>query len=98
PVRVVGAVASADDARVATGLAGSGAERLAGRGDFLVVAHGVPHRLQAAYIAPADIEQLVRRLNEGTGVASASPPRPVGAVWATGWRSVAERVRRVVNG
>lgn len=99
PVRVVGAVASADDARVATGMAGSGAERLAGRGDFLVVAHGVPHRLQAAYIAPIDIERLVYRLNEGDGRARASPPpRSAGNGRGTGWRSVAEHVRRVVNG
>lgn len=63
PVRIVGSVTSPEDARVATGIAGSGAERLTGRGDFLVVAHGVAHRLQAAYIAPPEIELLLTRLN-----------------------------------
>jgi S-DNA-T family DNA segregation ATPase FtsK/SpoIIIE len=36
PVRLVGAVASRDEARHATGIADSGAEKLAGRGDFLL--------------------------------------------------------------
>ncbi|MFN8484932.1 MAG: DNA translocase FtsK [Anaerolineae bacterium] len=59
PVRIVGSVASAEDARVATGLAGSGAERLGGRGDFLVVTHGRTYRLQAAYVAPQDIAEAL---------------------------------------
>jgi S-DNA-T family DNA segregation ATPase FtsK/SpoIIIE len=40
PVRLVGSVASADDAKVATGIPGTGAEKLLGRGDFLLVAKG----------------------------------------------------------
>ncbi|MFN3763872.1 MAG: FtsK/SpoIIIE domain-containing protein, partial [Anaerolineae bacterium] len=40
PVRVCGKVASPEDARVATGWKGTGAERLLGRGDFIAVAEG----------------------------------------------------------
>jgi len=64
-VRVVGNVASPEDARVASGLAGTGAERLLGRGDFLVVAQGQVVRLQAAYISGREIQELIARLREG---------------------------------
>lgn len=50
PVRLVGAVGSPEDAKVATGIARSGAERLKGRGDFLLVSRGETVRFQAAYI------------------------------------------------
>ena len=63
PVRLVGAVGSADDARIASGLAGTGAERLRGRGDFLLVARGETIRLQVAYLSEAECQQVVRRLN-----------------------------------
>lgn len=48
PVRLVGAVTSPEDAKVATGIAGSGAEKLLGRGDFLLVSRGQVRRFQAA--------------------------------------------------
>ncbi|MEW5719128.1 MAG: DNA translocase FtsK [Chloroflexota bacterium] len=48
PVRLVGRVASTDDARVAAGIGGTGAEKLAGRGDFLLIAAGELIRFQAA--------------------------------------------------
>ena len=48
PVRLVGRVGSVEDARVATGVAGSGAEKLLGRGDFIAVAAGQVIRFQAA--------------------------------------------------
>jgi S-DNA-T family DNA segregation ATPase FtsK/SpoIIIE len=54
PARLVGRVGSAEDARVATGLSGSGAEKLLGRGDFLAVAGGQTTRFQAAWIPPQD--------------------------------------------
>lgn len=50
PVRIVGRVASTDDARVAAGIGGTGAEKLAGRGDFLLIACGQIIRFQAAYV------------------------------------------------
>jgi S-DNA-T family DNA segregation ATPase FtsK/SpoIIIE len=59
PVRVVGSVTSPEDAKVSTGIAGTGAERLLGRGDFLLVAKGQVVRLQGAYIPKDEIAQLV---------------------------------------
>lgn len=49
PVRLVGAVASRDEARYATGIPHSGAEKLAGQGDFLLIARGEAVRFQAAW-------------------------------------------------
>jgi len=65
PVRLVGSVASAEDARVAAGLPGTQAERLLGQGDFLLVYRGRCLRFQAAYASPADLEALSERLREG---------------------------------
>ena len=65
PVRLVGRVTSAEDARTATGWSGTGAERLAGRGDFLAVAEGRVIRFQAAHISPAEIQQVVESLHSG---------------------------------
>lgn len=48
PLRLVGRVVSAEDARVSTGVAGSGAEKLSGSGDFLACASGKVIRFQAA--------------------------------------------------
>lgn len=62
PVRLVGRVTSADDARTATGWSGTGAERLMGQGDFLAVAEGRVLRFQAAYISPVEIQQQVEAL------------------------------------
>ncbi len=58
PVRLVGRVASTDDARVAAGIGGTGAEKLAGRGDFLLIASGEIIRFQAAYIKPEEIAAM----------------------------------------
>jgi S-DNA-T family DNA segregation ATPase FtsK/SpoIIIE len=55
PVRLVGAVASRDEARYATGLRDSGAEKLGGKGDFLLVAKGEAVRFQAAWLGPDDL-------------------------------------------
>jgi S-DNA-T family DNA segregation ATPase FtsK/SpoIIIE len=72
PVRLVGAVASPEDAKVATGLGGTGAERLLGQGDFLVVAKGQVTRMQAAYVGEADIGALVAELQAGVRPALAA--------------------------
>ncbi len=74
PVRLVGAVGSPEDAKVATGLAGSGAERLGGRGDFLLVTRGQTVRLQVAHITDREIKQVVQRLQERAGVHPARTP------------------------
>jgi DNA segregation ATPase FtsK/SpoIIIE-like protein len=65
PVRLVGSVASADDAKIAAGIPGTGAEKLLGRGDFLLVAKGHVTRFQAAYVSEEEIRQIVGRMNAG---------------------------------
>jgi S-DNA-T family DNA segregation ATPase FtsK/SpoIIIE len=61
PVRLVGSVASADDAKIATGIPGTGAEKLLGRGDFLLVVKGQVTRFQSAYVSEAEIKQIVAK-------------------------------------
>lgn len=65
PVRLVGSVASPEDAKVASGIAGTGAEKLMGRGDFLLVARGDVVRFQAAYAAEDDMSNAVAALRGG---------------------------------
>lgn len=55
PVRLVGRVTSANDALVAAGVGGTGAEKLAGRGDFLLVAGAQTIRFQAAQTTAKDL-------------------------------------------
>jgi S-DNA-T family DNA segregation ATPase FtsK/SpoIIIE len=62
PVRLVGSVASADDARLAAGIPGTGAEKLLGRGDFLLVVKGQVNRFQAAYLSEVELKQIVAQL------------------------------------
>ncbi len=50
PIRIVGKVNTADEARVATGIGSSGAERLQDRGDFVLLAGGARIRFRAAYV------------------------------------------------
>lgn len=66
PVRLVGRVASATDARVASGWSGTGAERLGGRGDFIAVAEGQTTRFQTAYLSPRELRETVRRIARDT--------------------------------
>jgi hypothetical protein len=66
PVRLVGKVMSAEDARVATGWSGSGAERLLGRGDFLAVAEGRVIRFQVAHVTPSEIRETVAGMPAAT--------------------------------
>jgi S-DNA-T family DNA segregation ATPase FtsK/SpoIIIE len=65
PVRIVGSVASAEDAKVAAGLPQTGAERLLGRGDFLVVARGEKIRVQGAYASLAQMRRIVAQMQAG---------------------------------
>jgi len=50
---------------VATGIGGSGAERLCGRGDFLAVSGAGVIRFQAAFAPPEEISSVVDRLSSG---------------------------------
>ncbi len=82
PARLVGSVASAEDARVAAGIAKSGAERLVGRGDFLLVVQGNAHRLQAAFVSESDLNdclppgELPRPLTDLATIAAPVAPAP----------------------
>ncbi|MEK7787422.1 MAG: FtsK/SpoIIIE domain-containing protein, partial [Chloroflexota bacterium] len=58
PVRLVGRVGSVEDARVASGIAGSDAEKLTGRGDFLAIAGGHTTHFQAACVPLADMRHF----------------------------------------
>ncbi|MCS6910908.1 MAG: DNA translocase FtsK [Anaerolineales bacterium] len=61
PVRLVGKVSSAEDARTAAGISGTGAERLLGRGDFIAVASGQVIRFQAAWLPARDWDAVMLR-------------------------------------
>jgi S-DNA-T family DNA segregation ATPase FtsK/SpoIIIE len=65
PVRLVGSVASADDAKIAAGISGTGAEGLLGRGDFVLVVKGQVVRFQAAYVSEGEIRGVVAKLSGG---------------------------------
>jgi S-DNA-T family DNA segregation ATPase FtsK/SpoIIIE len=66
PVRLVGKVTSAQEALVAAGVSRSGAERLAGRGDFLLIADGEKTRVQIAHFPRSD--DAAFRLRAGIAV------------------------------
>jgi len=84
PVRIVGSVTSPDEARVAAGISGTGAERLQGRGDFLLVHKGQTTRFAAAYVSSEEIQQEVSRLQ------ASAPSR---AEWCAGTGLVLRRVK-----
>jgi len=67
PVRIVGKVTTPEEAKAASGIARSGAERLLGRGDFLVVFSGQAIRFQAAYVRPEEISEMVKNLQGRKG-------------------------------
>lgn len=73
PVRLVGKVSSAQDAQVAAGWPGTGAERLLGRGDFIAVAEGQVYRFQAAYASVEEIARLANALRAGRPVLLPEP-------------------------
>jgi S-DNA-T family DNA segregation ATPase FtsK/SpoIIIE len=64
PVRVVGSVASAEEAKIASGFPRTGAQLLLGKGDFVVVARGEVLRVQGPYVSTQEIKRIVRRLAE----------------------------------
>jgi S-DNA-T family DNA segregation ATPase FtsK/SpoIIIE len=66
PLRLVGKVISANDARVATGRGGTDAHLLRGRGDFLAVGGGeaAPLRFQVAHVGEEEIRNEVRKLQQ----------------------------------
>jgi hypothetical protein len=74
-VRLVGRVDDASAAYVATGQRGTGAETLAGSGDFLLVQPGEVRRLTVALLGDDDVARLPR--GDGAG-ASPSPTLDLG--------------------
>lgn len=54
PVRVSGAVNSASEAAIATGVPGSGAQALLGKGDMIIVHHGKVERFQVCMVVDLD--------------------------------------------
>lgn len=73
PVRLVGKVTSAVEAHVASGVAGSGAEKLTGRGDFVLIAGGDRIRLQIAHLTDSDSSGLLGQFRpQGLGRGSFS--------------------------
>jgi S-DNA-T family DNA segregation ATPase FtsK/SpoIIIE len=82
PVRIVGSVASAEDAKIAAGLPRTGAERLLGKGDFYVIARGEQFRVQGAYAGPAEVRRLAGQL--ARKYAPKRVPRPGGSAAAAG--------------
>ena len=61
----------------ATGVTESGAEKLEGKGDFLLVAKGSTVRFQAAWLGPDDLGQVCQVLRQGIrGLRSWSDPPP----------------------
>ncbi|NDJ54523.1 MAG: DNA translocase FtsK [Chloroflexi bacterium] len=62
PARLVGKVASSQEALMATGIPGTNAEQLTGAGDFLSIVGSKVQRFQAAYNDPLDIERIVEFL------------------------------------
>jgi S-DNA-T family DNA segregation ATPase FtsK/SpoIIIE len=91
PVRLVGSVASPEDAKVATGLARTGAELLLGEGDFIVVAKGQVTRMQAAYLAEAEVRDLVKRSR------NARRPPTLSETGSGGSRSPAHGLRQLLR-
>ncbi len=71
PVRLVGRVGSVEDARVASGIAGSDAEKLTGRGDFLAIAGGHTTHFQAACVPLADLSHFYAAARDRNAVVNA---------------------------
>ena len=93
PVRLVGAVASRDEARYATGITDSGAEKLEGKGDFLLIAKGESVRFQAAWLGPEDLDRVCLVLRDGSRgerrwASTQPPPVAAPAVDNSRWRAL----------
>ena len=65
PIRLVGSVANKAEARAATGMAESGAEKLEEKGDFLLISRGDVVRFQAAWMGPKTLALVNERLQQG---------------------------------
>jgi DNA segregation ATPase FtsK/SpoIIIE, S-DNA-T family len=76
PARIVGLTHSPEDARWGSGTNGSGADKLTGRGDFLLFARGEVTRVQAAHVNQDEMLQTVDYLTGAVQVAEPSRALP----------------------
>jgi S-DNA-T family DNA segregation ATPase FtsK/SpoIIIE len=76
PMRLVGKVVSANDARIASGRGGTDAHMLTGRGDFLAVMGGDVHRFQAAFVGTQELTQALAKQRGGGAVRLDLPEAP----------------------
>lgn len=67
PLRLIGRTITAQEAAIATGVKGTGAERLRGEGDFLAVFRGEPTRVQIALTSNRLLGALPRANGQGGG-------------------------------
>ena len=68
PVRIVGRVASPEDAKVASGLKQTGAEKLQGRGDFLLITSEGIVGFQGVHVSEQAISEIILGLRGGKPV------------------------------
>jgi S-DNA-T family DNA segregation ATPase FtsK/SpoIIIE len=92
PLRLVGRVASADDARVAAGKAGTHAEQLNGHGDFLAVHAGSDFRFQTPLVTDVQLSTLLRTVQQVT-VANVLEAAPAMLAESTDDDPAAARIR-----
>ncbi len=76
PARLIGRVASGQEALTAAGIPGTNAELLVGSGDFAAVVGSQVTRFQAAYTGPVDIQRTVEYLQQTAATGSYSGQRP----------------------
>jgi hypothetical protein len=100
PCRLVGRVENWREAVVAAGIKRTGAEKLAGRGDFLLVAGGETVRFQAALITPEEIAVMAEMLQRELAWGQTRENRRRNPWWSPwpaagpgGWRSSSARWR-----
>jgi len=76
PARLIGKVASGQDALIAAGIPGTDAEALRGSGDFLAIVGGSVERFQAAYTDSIDMRRIIEHLRTLAGLASEGGEAP----------------------
>jgi len=97
PVRLVGRVTSPEDAKVASGYAGTGAESLGGKGDFIAVTGGQVTRFQAAYVPQVELHKWLEQVGHGipdkSGIILPESKRTAGQVATDKIAEYVEQVR-----
>lgn len=61
--RIIGPVSNPEAGRIATGMKGSGAHNLLGKGDFLISLNAELIRFQAAHVSSSEVEKAVAMIN-----------------------------------